>query len=113
MARLLRDSTPPADTAEHARAVVLIGRDAEKIAGAIQGCGVSLHRAVTMEEAVQQSFRVARPGDAVLLSPACASFDMFRNYAHRAEEFVKAVERVQASDIQDPDSLATREACGC
>ena len=99
--------------AEHARAVVLIGRDAERIASAIQGCGVSLHRAETMEEAVQQSFRVARPGDVVLLSPACASFDMFRNYAHRAEEFVKAVERVQASDIQDPDSLATQEACGC
>lgn len=86
--------------AEHARAVVLIGRDAERIASAIQCCGVSLHRAVTMEEAVQQSFRLARKGDAVLLSPACASLDMFRNYAHRAEVFVKAVEKLEAFGIQ-------------
>lgn len=82
--------------AEHARAVVLIGRDAERIAQALASCGVPLHRAETMEEAVRQSVRLARQGDAVLMSPACASLDMFRNYAHRAEVFVKAVEQLRA-----------------
>jgi UDP-N-acetylmuramoylalanine--D-glutamate ligase len=82
--------------AEHARAVVLIGRDAGKIASAINHCGVPLHHASTMEEAVQKSFWLAQEGDAVLMSPACASFDMFKNYAHRAEAFIAAVRRVQA-----------------
>ncbi|WP_025040819.1 UDP-N-acetylmuramoyl-L-alanine--D-glutamate ligase [Nitrosospira briensis] len=82
--------------AEHARAVVLIGRDAAKIASAINHCGVPLHHASTMEEAVQKSFWLAQEGDAVLMSPACASFDMFKNYAHRAEAFIAAVRRVQA-----------------
>ncbi|WP_213539851.1 UDP-N-acetylmuramoyl-L-alanine--D-glutamate ligase [Nitrosospira sp. NRS527] len=82
--------------AEHARAVVLIGRDAVKIASAINHCGVPLHHASTMEEAVQKSFWLAQEGDAVLMSPACASFDMFKNYAHRAEVFIAAVRRVQA-----------------
>ena len=47
-----------------------------------------------MEEAVAVAFRAARPGDAVLLSPACASYDMFRDYVHRAEVFVAAVRRL-------------------
>jgi UDP-N-acetylmuramoylalanine--D-glutamate ligase len=50
----------------------------------------------TMEEAVQKSFELALAGDAVLMSPACASLDMFRNYAHRAEVFIAAVRRLQA-----------------
>jgi UDP-N-acetylmuramoylalanine--D-glutamate ligase len=82
--------------AEHARAVVLIGRDAEKIAAAIDDSGVPLHHAATMEEAVRKSFMLAQKGDAVLMSPACASLDMFKNYAHRAEAFVAAVRDVQA-----------------
>ncbi|MBA4141498.1 MAG: UDP-N-acetylmuramoyl-L-alanine--D-glutamate ligase [Nitrosospira sp.] len=81
--------------AEHARAVVLIGRDAEKIATALDDCAIPLHRAKTMDEAVEKSYRLARRGDAVLMSPACASFDMFRNYAHRAEAFKAAVLRVE------------------
>ncbi|MEK7843991.1 MAG: cyanophycin synthetase, partial [Pseudomonadota bacterium] len=81
---------------ECARAVVLIGRDAGKIAAALAGCGVPLHQAETMEEAVQQSFVLAQQGDAVLMSPACASLDMFRNYAHRAEVFVAAVRELAA-----------------
>lgn len=77
--------------ARHARAVVLIGRDRDKLAAALAGCGVSLVHAGSMEEAVAASFHQARPGDAVLLSPACASFDMFRNYEHRAQVYVAAV----------------------
>ena len=75
----------------HARAVVLIGRDAPLIASALEGCGVPLLYAKNMSDAVRQAAQLAQAGDAVLLSPACASFDMFRNYAHRAEIFVEAV----------------------
>jgi UDP-N-acetylmuramoylalanine--D-glutamate ligase len=82
--------------AKHARAVVLIGRDRELIARAIEGSGVTATRAIDMREAVHQAFRLARPGDAVLLSPACASFDMFRNYEHRAQVFLEAVRSLEA-----------------
>ena len=75
----------------HARAVVLIGRDAPLIASALEGCGVPLLHVKNMNDAVRQAAQLAQAGDAVLLSPACASFDMFRNYAHRAEIFVEAV----------------------
>ncbi|OGS98948.1 MAG: UDP-N-acetylmuramoylalanine--D-glutamate ligase, partial [Gallionellales bacterium RBG_16_56_9] len=74
--------------AQHARSVVLIGRDAPLIATALNGCGVPVLRAKDIQDAVQQAAQLAQSGDAVLLSPACASFDMFRNYAHRAEVFV-------------------------
>ncbi len=76
---------------ERARAVVLIGRDAGRIESVLQGSGVALTRALSMEQAVDMAFEAARPGDAVLLSPACASFDMFRNYEHRAQVFADAV----------------------
>ncbi len=81
--------------AQHARAAVLIGRDADKIAEALQGCGKPIVRARDMNDAVQKGAAQAQVGDAVLLSPACASFDMFRNYAHRAEVFVAAVKNLQ------------------
>lgn len=81
--------------AEHARAVVLIGRDAPLIADALNGSGVQVALAGDMSDAVQQASRLAHDGDAVLLSPACASFDMFRNYAHRAEVFVAAVNELK------------------
>ncbi|HCI14299.1 MAG: UDP-N-acetylmuramoyl-L-alanine--D-glutamate ligase [Gallionellales bacterium GWA2_60_142] len=81
--------------AQHARAAVLIGRDTPLIEAALQGCGVPLQRAADMNDAVHKSARLAQRGDAVLLSPACASFDMFRNYAHRAEVFVAAVHDLQ------------------
>ncbi len=76
----------------YARAVVLIGRDAPALREVLQHSGVALHDASTLEDAVQQCQRLAHAGDAVLLSPACASMDMFRNYGHRAEVFVQAVQ---------------------
>ena len=76
--------------ASHARAVVLLGRDAAAIAAALAGTGVALERVGSMEEAVEAAFVRAKPGDAVLLSPACASFDMFRNYGHRGALFAIA-----------------------
>jgi UDP-N-acetylmuramoylalanine--D-glutamate ligase len=81
---------------ERVRAVVLIGRDAKKIEAALAGCIIPVHQAKTMEEAVQKSFVLAEQGDVVLMSPACASLDMFRNYAHRAEVFVAAVRDLAA-----------------
>jgi UDP-N-acetylmuramoylalanine--D-glutamate ligase len=80
--------------ARHARSVVLIGRDAGMLAHALASCGVPLVRAHDMDDAVQAAFKASRPGDAVVLSPACASYDMFRNYVHRAEVFVRAVTRL-------------------
>lgn len=83
--------------AQYARAVVLIGRDAPLIETALQGCGVPVLHAQDMEDAVQQSAKLAQVGDAVLLSPACASFDMYRNYAHRASVFVAAVRALDST----------------
>jgi UDP-N-acetylmuramoylalanine--D-glutamate ligase len=77
--------------AAHGRALVLIGRDAMKIEAAVADCGIPLIHAQDMDQAVRKAAVAARAGDAVLLSPACASFDMFRNYAHRAEVFAQAV----------------------
>ncbi len=79
-----------------ARAVVLIGRDAPLIERALAGSGVKIERAGGMEEAVARASGAARPGDAVLLSPACASYDMFRDYVHRAEAFAAAVRRLES-----------------
>ncbi|HEX8961540.1 MAG TPA: UDP-N-acetylmuramoyl-L-alanine--D-glutamate ligase [Rhodocyclaceae bacterium] len=83
--------------ARHARAAVLIGRDGPRIGQAIAGCGVPILAAATLDEAVARAAEVAQPGDAVLLSPACASFDMFRNYEHRAEVFAAAVRRLSGA----------------
>jgi UDP-N-acetylmuramoylalanine--D-glutamate ligase len=78
----------------HARAVVLIGRDRERIAAAIEPSGIPVERAEDMTDAVRRGFAMAGPGDAVLLSPACASFDMFQNYEHRAQAFAEAVSQL-------------------
>lgn len=77
------------------RAVVLIGRDAPQIKAALAGTGIELIDAAGMEAAVQLAAKQAQAGDAVLMSPACASLDMFKNYAHRAEVFVAAVKALQ------------------
>ena len=83
-----------AAVARVARAVVLIGRDAPLIERAISGAGVPVRRAADMPEAVMLAAADALAGDAVLLSPACASFDMFRDYRHRGEMFRDAVLRL-------------------
>jgi UDP-N-acetylmuramoylalanine--D-glutamate ligase len=84
---LLADSV-----SRYARAVVLIGRDAGLIRDALQDSPVLLLDAATMQEAVSVAAQQARGGDAVLMSPACASFDMFENYEHRARVFCEAVQ---------------------
>ena len=78
-----------------ARGVVVIGRDAGKIAAALHDCGVPVVDATTMRDAVLAAFALAQPADAVMLSPACASFDMFRNYEHRAEVFIHEVRALE------------------
>ena len=83
-----------APVARHARAAVLIGRDAPLIRAVLEPGGVTLLDAGSMEQAVSLATQRAHAGDAVLMSPACASFDMFRNYPHRAEVFRAAVRAV-------------------
>ena len=92
-----QDFSPLAEpVGQYARAVVLIGRDAPLIREALANTGVTLVDATTLEAAVREAAALAQPGDAVLLSPACASFDMFRNYEHRAQVFHEAVAALAA-----------------
>ena len=81
-----------APVSRYARAVVLMGRDAPLIRAALADCGVALLAADDLAHAVQLAAARAQPGDAVLLSPACASFDMFTGYEHRARVFCDAVQ---------------------
>lgn len=77
------------------RAVLLIGRDAQKIRQALHGLDLPISDYPTLEEATRAAEQLAQAGDVVLLSPACASLDMFRNYAHRAEVFCDTVARIR------------------
>ncbi len=83
-----------APVARWCRAVMLIGRDAPAIRDTLAETGVPLADHATLEGAVRAAADLAEPGDAVLLSPACASLDMFRNYAHRADVFRAAVDEI-------------------
>jgi UDP-N-acetylmuramoylalanine--D-glutamate ligase len=90
-----QDFSPLSDAvAAHARAVVLIGRDAPALRAALADSGVLLLDAADMTAAVMAAAEQAYEGDAVVMSPACASLDMFRNYAHRAEAFCAAVDEL-------------------
>lgn len=93
-----------APLARHARAVVLIGRDAalirQALGGELAARDVPLHDAASLPEAVRACAGLARAGDAVLMSPACASLDMFDNYVHRARVFVEAVAALAADSGQ-------------
>jgi UDP-N-acetylmuramoylalanine--D-glutamate ligase len=85
------DFTPlKAPVAAHCRAVILLGRDADLLAATF-GDSVPLVRVTTLEEAVQRAADIALEGDAVLLSPACASLDMFKNFEERGQLFARAV----------------------
>ncbi|OLU34027.1 UDP-N-acetylmuramoyl-L-alanine--D-glutamate ligase [Pseudomonas sp. PA27(2017)] len=77
--------------AAHCRAVVLLGRDADKLAAVLDGA-VEIVRADSLQAAVEQAAALAQSGDAVLLSPACASLDMFKNFEERGRLFAQAVE---------------------
>jgi UDP-N-acetylmuramoylalanine--D-glutamate ligase len=106
-----QDFTPlKAAVVANARAVILIGRAAGLIRAALGDVALPIESAATLEAAVVAARRLAQPGDAVLLSPACASFDMFRNYTHRAEVFVAAVHRL--AEDTTPPSPQPSPACG-
>ncbi len=81
--------------ARHARAVVLIGRDAPLIEQAL-AAEITIKHATDMQHAVALARQLAQPGDIVLLSPACASFDMYRHYEHRGDVFTAAVREALA-----------------
>ena len=91
-----QDFTPlRAAFAGKVRRLLLIGRDAVQLQAALEGV-CEIERCATLEAAVGAAARAAHPGDTVLLSPACASLDMFRDYAHRGETFVRAVQELAA-----------------
>ena len=84
-----------APVAERASHVLLIGEDAARIEAALGASGVPCERCASLQEAVSRARALARPGGAVLLSPACASFDMFRDYKHRGDAFAEAVRALE------------------
>jgi len=97
-----QDFSPLAQSvAAYARAVLLIGRDAPAVRAAIDATGVPAFDLDDLPQAVRRAAGLARAGDAVLLSPACASLDMFTNYAHRAQVFVETVRDIALDKGQE------------
>lgn len=82
--------------ARDAKAAILIGESAEAIALAM-GEGAAPERAATLEEAIARGFELAAPGDAVIMAPACSSFDMFDSYVHRGEVFMRTARELEGS----------------
>ena len=90
-----QDFSPLFDPVQRfAKSVLLIGKDAPRIQDALQSTGVAVENCETMAVAVRTASERATPGDVVLLSPACASFDQFKDYVHRANVFVSEVEEL-------------------
>jgi UDP-N-acetylmuramoylalanine--D-glutamate ligase len=87
-----------------ARALVLLGEDAERIESELRAHAATLQRASDMADAVRQAYGAAEPGDTVLLAPACASFDMFQSYEHRGRVFKEEVERLKKSGVGSRES---------
>jgi UDP-N-acetylmuramoylalanine--D-glutamate ligase len=85
---------------QYARAVVLIGRDARVLQEALSSYDIPMHHADNMQQAVEWATHHAHTGDAVLLSPACASLDMYTNYVARAHDFVQAVQQLAVMEGQ-------------
>ncbi|MBJ7312118.1 UDP-N-acetylmuramoyl-L-alanine--D-glutamate ligase [Rugamonas sp. CCM 8940] len=97
-----QDFAPLAEpVSRYVRAVLLIGRDAPALRAALESSGVEIEDCADLPLAVQRASALAKAGDAVLLSPACASMDMFKNYAHRAEVFVDAVRGIALDHGQE------------
>jgi UDP-N-acetylmuramoylalanine--D-glutamate ligase len=87
-----QDFGPLAEVARgRVRRAVVIGQDGGQIGAALERVGIAVERADSMEDAVRRAREAARTGDVVLLSPACASFDMFRNFEHRGDVFKSVV----------------------
>ena len=95
--------------AQYVKAAILIGEDAKLIEKALEKTGVPLLHAVVLPEAVELCAQQAKAGDVVLLSPACASLDMFKDYAHRAQVFVDAVHALPKAEKHVPDSMVGGE----
>jgi len=91
-----------ASVAQHARAVVLMGQDRDALHAALQPSNLPIQFADSLGEAVQQAHALAQAGDTVLLSPACASLDMFRDYAHRGQVFEAAVQALAREVTPSP-----------
>ncbi|MFL6230849.1 MAG: glutamate ligase domain-containing protein, partial [Pyrinomonadaceae bacterium] len=89
-----------------ARALVLIGEDADRIETELRTFAPTF-RATDMQDAVRRAHSLARPGDTILLAPACASFDMFRSYEHRGRVFKEAVMQVTGVGQQVPVEAAS------
>jgi UDP-N-acetylmuramoylalanine--D-glutamate ligase len=97
-----QDFAPLAEpVSRYVRAVLLIGRDAPQVRAAIEPSGVPAFDLADLPQAVRRAAGLAKPGDSVLLSPACASLDMFTNYAHRAQVFVDTVREIALEKGQD------------
>ena len=99
-----QDFTPLADVLkDRAAAVALIGRDADKIREAVEPAGADMAKFETLEAAVDWLWDKSRAGDQILLSPACASWDMFRDYAERSERFKAEAARIAERVVPKAD----------
>ena len=94
---------------QHGRALITIGEAAPLIHAAFQETGLPIAQAISMADAVRLAHRAAQPRDAVLLAPACASFDMFRSYAHRGDVFSAEVEALRAEEASASASRPEEE----
>jgi UDP-N-acetylmuramoylalanine--D-glutamate ligase len=98
------DFSPLGGSAAGLRALVAIGADGDKVAAVFAG-KTAIHRATSMDDAVMRARALAHKGDYVLLSPACASFDMYRNFEARGEDFRRAVGELVASAKASGEAL--------